>query len=447
MPPESTDATHDPLLRSWVASANIDGTDFPIQNLPHGVFSTMVAGPRGGVAIGDRILDMKAAVEAGLFSGEVLEVAKAAAEPQLNRLMAMGHAAASALRVRLSALLEDGSADQAKARPCLVPMDQARMHVPAHIGGFTDFCTSVPHVSADRPGRPGRPMHPAFKHLPVAYNGRASSIVIDGAPVERPNGQSAQPAGESYFGSCRDMDYEMEFGAFVGRGNELGQPIHIDAAPDHIFGYVIVNDWSARDIQRFESMLGPFLSKSLRTTISPWIVTESAMAPFRTEAHPRSAEDPKTKPYLTSARHDAEGNLSIRLQTFIRTTKMRAAGEAPFCISNSSFLHCYWSLDQMLVHHASNGCNMQSGDLIASGTVSGPKLEESACLWELTGGSVPVKLPNGEERNWIEDGDEIIMKGRCQAPDRISIGFGTCSGKLLPAVSWPSAPAVFEAAE
>ncbi len=431
-------ATHDPARRSWVASANPGDADFPIQNLPHGVFRLGDSAPRGGVAIGDQILDLQAAIAAGLFTGAALAAAEAAAEPTLNRLMEMGPAAASILRARLSDILSD----TAPARPdLLIPMDAVVMQLPAHIGGFTDFCASVPHITQDRPGRPGGPLNPAFKHLPVAYNSRASSIVPSGVPIARPNGQTGMSKdGRVFFSPTRAMDFELEFGAVIGPGTTLGQPIHIDAAPGHIWGYVLVNDWSSRDVQAWESMLGPFLAKTLATTISPWIVTAEAMAPFRIPAPARAPDDPAPLPYLTSPRHEAEGGLSLALSASLRTARMREAGEAATTITRTHFRHAFWSLEQMATHHASNGCNLQSGDILASGTVSGPEPQEAACLWELAGGSAPMTLPNGEVRAWLADGDEIILQGRAEAPGRVSIGFGPCAGQLLPAPAWPAPP-------
>lgn len=430
-------STHDPARRSWVASANEAGADFPIQNLPHGVFSQGDGMPRGGVAIGDQILDLKAAIAADLFTGAALNAAQAAAEPTLNRFMEMGPAAASALRARLSDIL----ADSAEPRPdLLVPISAVTMQLPARISGFTDFCSSVPHIEQDRPGRPGGKLHPAFKHLPVAYNSRASSIVPSGVPIARPNGQTGMSKdGRVFFSPTRAMDFELEFGAVIGPPTTLGQPIHIDDAPGHIWGYVLVNDWSSRDVQAWESMLGPFLAKNLSTTISPWIVTAEAMAPFRTAAPERAADDPRPLPYLTSERHEAEGGLSLALTAYLRTAKMREAGEAPVRITRTHFRHSYWSLEQMTTHHASNGCNLQSGDILASGTVSGPEPDEAACLWELAGGTTPMTLPNGEVRAWLADGDEVILQARAEAPGLVSIGFGDCAGELLPAPAWPDA--------
>ncbi len=440
-------ATHDPAVKSWVASAN-GGGDFPIQNLPHGVFATSPGSDRGGVAIGDQILDLKAALDAGLFDGEAADIARAAAEPTLNRLMAMGNGAAGTLRARLWQMLREGSPDEAAAEACLVPMASAEMKLPARIGAFTDFCTSTFHITPRAP-RPPRKMHEAFKHLPVAYNSRATSLTVDGQPMVRPNGQAKdRAADEIYFGPSRQMDFELELGLYIGGpGNDLGQPVNIDDTAEMIWGYCLVNDWSARDIQFFESMLGPFLSKSVRTTISPWIVTAEAMAPFHTMPFQREADDPRPLPYLTSPAHEKDGCLDLGMYAWLRTAAMRAAGMAPQKITDTNFAYSFWTFPQMVTHHASNGCNLQTADLIASGTVSGPRDEQAACLLELTYGGAAIPLPTGESRVWLEDGDEIILTARAQAPGRTSIGFGTCGAEVTPAPAWPqpkSAQAVAE---
>ena len=433
--------THDPDLNSWVESANDPETDFPLQNLPHGVFRLPGKAPRGGVAIGRMILDIGSALESGLFAGPAAAVAEAAAEPTLNRLMGMGPQSASILRSAMFDLLRAEGARAARARAAsgtiLVPAGEAEMQLPVRVGAFTDFCTSVPHVSVDRPGRPELPINPAFKHLPVGYNSRASTVVASGTAVKRPNGQGQDPeSGQPYFGPSRKMDFEMEFGILVGSGNRWGEPVGIDRAPDQIWGYVLVNDWSARDIQNWETMLGPFLGKSLGTSMSPWVITQEAMAPFAEAAPKREAGDPKPFPYLTSARHEAEGGLNVRLQTHISSARMRADGIPPLCITDSNFRTSFWTMEQMLTHHTSNGCNLGPGDLLASGTVSGPELSEAACMWEITGGNVPLELPNGELRYWLEDGDEIALSGKAEAQGRRSIGFGSCRAVLEPAIDW-----------
>ncbi len=436
-------ATHDPARRSWVESANEPDCDFPIQNLPHGVFCWPGEQPRGGVAIGDAILDMAAAVEAGLFAGIPAEAARAAAEPTLNRLMGMGNGAASALRARISDLLRADHPDAARfagmSERLLVPMDEVEMRLPAAIGAFTDFLTSLYHT--ERGGRqrnPENPLPPAFKHLPVAYNSRASSVRVSGEAVRRPNGQRQRPDGSVHFGPCEGQDFELELGMFVGPGNLLGEPIPLRAAPEHMWGFCLVNDWSARDIQRWESTpLGPFLSKSLSTSVSPWVVTAEALAPFRAPALVRPSGDPAPLPHLHGALDQAEGGFDIDLDAWLLTPRMAEEGAAPARITRTNFLHMYWTLGQMLTHHASNGCNLRPGDLIASGTASGPTDDSRACLSEITRGRDPLALPNGETRLWLEDGDEVIFRGRARRDGHIAIGFGECRGRIDPAPAWP----------
>lgn len=426
------DATHDPALRSWVASANASGTDFPIQNLPFGIFSTASTAPRAGVAIGDAILDLAAAREAGLFEGAAAEAAAAASGPVLNPLMALGNPAATALRARLSALLREGAAPLP-----LVPMAAAEMHLPTAIGAFTDFFTSYDHtLRGGRIARPDNPLPPAFRWLPIAYNSRASSVRVSGEAVRRPLGIRGERGGGANFGPCTALDFELEFATFVGPGNAIGEPIPLGRAPDHLFGFCLLNDWSARDIQRFESMpLGPFLSKSLSTTISPWVVTAAALAPFRCAAAVRPDGDPAPLPHLSDPFDQASGHFDIAMEAWL---KPAGAARAERIVA-TNFRHMYWTLGQMLTHHASNGCNLRPGDLIASGTVSGPEDEERACLWEITLGSNPLRLADGTERMYLEDGDEVAFRARAERPGFIGIGFGECRGTVLPAPQWPEA--------
>ena len=433
-------ATHDAALRSWVPGAQAPGTDFPIQNLPHGVFRRRSGGEawRGGVAIGDMILDIAAAVDAGLFQGIPAEAARAAAEPALNRLMAMGNGAASALRARISRVLAEGSPAAALAARILVPMAEAEMRLPCRVGAFTDFLTSTFHTErGGRRSRPDSPLPPNFKHLPVAYNSRATSVRVSGEGVRRPNGQRQTPNGDVVFGPCVSLDFELEVGLFIGPGNPLGEPVPIGRAPEHIWGYCLLNDWSARDTQRWESFpLGPFLSKSLSTTISPWVVTAEAMAPFAAPAFPRAEGDPQPLPYLSCPRDRAEGLMDIRLEALLSTAAMREAGQAPARITLTNFRNMYWTFAQMVTHHMSNGCNLMPGDLLGSGTASGPTDESRACFSEITEGSKPVTLPNGETRLWLEDGDEIVFRGRAETAGAVPIGFGECRGRIEPAPAW-----------
>jgi fumarylacetoacetase len=435
--------THRATLRSWVHSANDPATDFPIQNLPYGVFQRDGEPPRGGVAIGDRILDLAAALQAGLFHGEAEKAARLAAASSLNGFMASGYARQSALRQRISALLSADSLDRARIGPLgrtlLVPMRDVEMKLPASIGSFTDFLTSIYHTErSGRVTRPDNPIPAPFRYLPIAYNGRATSVRPSGEPVRRPNGQWRTPEGQVKFGPCEQQDFELEVGLFIGRGNALGQPISIEEAPEHIFGFCLVNDWSARDIQRWESALGPFLSKSLSTTISCWVVTAEAMAPFRAPAFARPAGDPQPLPYLQSESDQASGGLDLALDAHLLTPRMRRGGTAPARIARTNFIHMYWTFAQMLTHHMSNGCNLQPGDLLGSGTTSGPLDENRACLSEITGrGAQSFTLPNGETRVWLEDGDEVIFKARAEREGFVPIGFGECRARIEPAPAWP----------
>jgi fumarylacetoacetase len=431
--------THDAKRRSWVAAANSDGADFPIQNLPFGVFSRGGAG-QGGVAIGDRIVDLSAALD--LFSGEALVAAKAASGPTLNGLMALGNAPASALRARLSDLLREGGPDDLRriADTALVQMAAVDMLLPARTGAFTDFLTSSYHTErGGRASRPDSPLPPCFKYLPVAYNSRASSLRASGAAITRPNGQWKHPDGEVRFGPSAALDFELEVGLFIGPGNPVGTPVPMSQVQDRMFGYCLLNDWSARDIQAWESALGPFLSKSLSTSISPWVVTAEALAPFRAPAFPRAADDPAPLPYLTDAQDQAAGHFDIVLEAFIRTPKMHAAGALASRVALTNFQHNYWTFAQMATHHMSNGCNLEPGDLLGSGTASGPTDDSRACLSEATErGKVPLTLDSGETRAWLLDGDEVIFTGRASRDGFVSIGFGTCAGRINPAPAWPA---------
>ncbi|HSV54612.1 MAG TPA: fumarylacetoacetase [Burkholderiaceae bacterium] len=436
---ESTQAmtheTHRPDLKSWVLSANQAGSDFPIQNLPHGVFRRRGSGEafRGGVAIGEMILDMPAACTAGAFHGAASDAAEMAAASTLNGLMAMGPAAWSALRLRLSQLLRTGAPEAQKLAACLVAQSEAEYAVPAQIGDYTDFFTSYHHMmNAGRIFQPDKAELPNFKWLPIAYHGRASSVEISGTNFRRPLGQSKPPsADQPMFGPTRRLDYEMELGFFVGPGNARGESIAIDDADDHIFGVCLLNDWSARDVQAWESMpLGPFLAKNFITSISPWIVTLEALRPYRC-ALPREAGDPPTLAHLQASSERAEGGLDIQLEVRLQTA---ASGGTQMPLSRSSARHGYWSMAQMLTHHAEGGCNLRPGDLMGTGTQSGPTAGEEGCLLELSaGGRTPVLLANGETRSFLEDGDTVILRGWCERAGYARIGFGECRGTVLPA--------------
>ncbi|MDD0816767.1 fumarylacetoacetase [Curvibacter sp. HBC28] len=430
--------THHPALRSWLASAQTPGGDFPIQNLPFAVFRRQGSDEafRGGVALGDQIVDLAALARTGLVTGEAAAALQAGAQDRLNALMALGPTAWSALRLALSRLLREGAAGADTVATCLVPQAQAEFTVPARIGDYTDFYTSVHHATnIGKQFRPDNPLLPNYKWVPIGYHGRASSIGVSGQRFHRPVGQTLPPgATEPVFGPCRRLDIELELGVFLGQGNELGEPIAMDDAEQHVFGLCLLNDWSARDIQAWEYQpLGPFLSKNFATTISPWIVTLDALAPYRT-GFERPAGDPQPLAYLDSAANRQEGAFDIQLDVGLQTPAMRSAGLAPASICRTSYRHAYWTLAQMVTHHTVNGCNLQPGDLLGSGTLSGPTLDQAGALIELTqGGKQPVTLPQGEQRVYLEDGDSVVLRGWCEKAGAARIGFGACEGSILPA--------------
>ena len=416
------DETHDPRLRSWVASANRPDADFPIQNLPFGIFRRRGSNdkPRGGVAIGERILDLAALkIDTG---------------PTLNGLAATGRAELRKLRRTLSLALST-RAGQKKLERWLVPMAKAELFLPVAIGDYTDFYTSIFHATnVGRLFRPDNPLMPNFKWVPIAYHGRASSVVVSGTPVRRPRGQTKAPdAPAPAFGPSRRLDYEVELGFIVGRGNALGKEIPLKKAEDHLFGVVLLNDWSARDIQAWEYQpLGPFLGKSFATTISPWVVTLDALEPYRAPAFRRAPGDPPPLAYLASGADEREGMFSIEVEMSLRSNAMRAAKLPPARLSRGNYASSYWTPAQLVAHHTSNGCNLRAGDLLGSGTISGPGRDSLGALLELTsGGREPVQLPNGESRTFIEDGDELILKGRCERPGHAGLGFGAASGRIV----------------
>jgi fumarylacetoacetase len=428
--------THDPALRSWVEPANAAGSDFPIQNLPFGVFrrrGTSEAG-RVGVAIGDAILDVAACLDAGLFTGEAREVAAACRVPALNALMALDASATRALREAVSRLLRiggDARAERARAS-LLVPMVEAELQLPAHVGDYTDFYASVHHATnVGRMFRPDNPLLPNYKWVPIGYHGRASSLVVSGTPVVRPRGQIKPPSADApHVDRTQSLDYELEVGAFIRRGNPLGTPVPLARAEEHLFGICLVNDWSARDIQSWEYQpLGPFLGKSFATTVSPWVVTMEALEPFRVPGPVRPAGDPPLLDYLRDDGDRARGGIALTLEVQLRTARMRERGAPPACVSRVSFTAMYWTFAQMLAHHTSNGCNLRPGDLIASGTVSGETPDSRGCLLERTWrGQEPLELPGGEVRRFLEDGDEVILRGVCEREGAARIGLGACSG-------------------
>jgi fumarylacetoacetase len=437
------DETHRPELGSWVVAANDPATDFPVQNLPFGVFSRPEGerAPRCGIAIGDSIVDVSAAAELGLFGETELPAALACAEPGLNTLMAMGGNVVRALRAAASRLLRDdtdeGKRAMARAREILVPMRDAAMHLPAEIGDYTDFYASLHHATnVGSMFRPDNPLLPNYKWVPIGYHGRSSSIVVSGTPVRRPTGQTRNdPAGPVSVGPSTRLDYELELGAFVGPGNAMGETIPMHEAESHLFGLCLVNDWSARDIQSWEYQpLGPFLAKNFATTVSPWVVTLDALAPFRASPAVRPVGDPAPLAYLSADDDRASGAFDITLEVRLSSASMRASGAAPMLVSRGRFVEMYWTVAQLLTHHASNGCPMRAGDLIASGTVSGATPDSRGCLLERTWrGTEPLALPTGEQRRFLEDGDEVTLRGWCERDGARRIGFGECRGVVTPA--------------
>jgi fumarylacetoacetase len=429
--------THDPNLRSWVESANDPNTDFPIQNLPFCSFrhTSIDFGSRIGVRIGDSIIDLEE-----LNGRNPSDWWLASQRPwNLDNLRRLAPEASQKIREYLSlGLREDAPAELRDELQRVILSAADVFYFPAFaIGDYTDFYCSIYHATnVGSMFRPDNPLMPNYKWVPIGYHGRASSIVISGTDIKRPNGQNrSEQEKPPIFAPCRNLDYEMELGFFVGRGNELGQPIPLSEAEDHIFGVCLVNDWSARDIQAWEYQpLGPFLAKNFATTISPYVVTMEALAPFRTRAFERDPSDPQPLEYLSDDQNQKYGGLDINLEVYIQTEKMRNENIAPHLLSRSNSKDLYWTIGQMLTHHASNGCNLQTGDLMATGTVSGKEKSERGCLLELTWrGTEPLTLPSGEQRRFLEDGDEITMKGFCEREGFRRIGLGECRGRILPA--------------
>ena len=434
----SIDATHDPSLTSWVDSANRPECDFPLQNLPFAVFRRAGSGEplRCGVGIGDAVLDLTALGAAAPRSGPAAEALAACAAPALNGLMALGPAAALALRRTLSELLRSGSPHAAALASALVPQAGAEFAVPAHIGDYTDFYTSIHHATAvGRLFRPDQPLLPNYKWVPIAYHGRASSIGVSGQQVRRPHGQLMPRGAERpHLAPSERLDYELELGVLIGSGNALGEPIALEHAERHVFGLCLLNDWSARDVQAWEYQpLGPFLAKNFATTVSPWVVTLEALAPFRAPWQ-RPAADPAPLPYLDGVALRAAGALDISLSVALETARMRERSAPPVQLSQSNFRDSYWSLAQMVTHHTVNGCNLAPGDLLGTGTQSGPQPHEAGSLLELTGGGKqPVVLPDGETRTFLADGDRVILRAWCERTGLRRIGFGEAAGTVCPA--------------
>jgi fumarylacetoacetase len=435
-------ATHDPALKSWVAAANRPGGDFPIQNLPFALFRR--AGTpeafRGGVAIGDEILDLRALHELRHVSGSPADALIACTEPGLNAFMALGADAWSALRAVLSRLLREDAKEAPELRGALVAQADAEFAVPAKIGDYTDFYASIYHATTvGGLFRPDNPLLPNYKWVPIAYHGRAGSIRVSGQEFRRPWGQ-VKPAGAQSpeLAPTRQLDYELEVGVFIGTANALGHPVSIDRAEQHVFGLCLLNDWSARDVQAWEYQpLGPFLAKNFATTLSPWIVTLEALAPYRT-SWSRPAGDPQPLAYLDSPQLRQSGAIDMHLEAYIDTARMRAAGTPSHRLSHSNFRHSYWTVAQMVAHHTVNGCNLEAGDLLGSGTQSGPAADEAGSLLELTvGGKQPLTLDRGETRAFLADGDRVTLRGWCEKPGYARVGCGEAAGTVLPAIQHP----------
>ncbi len=427
------DETHDPTLKSWVDSAN-GHPEFPVQNLPFCAFEAGDGAVHTGVGIGDEVLDLVSLLEAGLLAGSGEEALRAAAGPNLNSLMALGPAASTELRHALSRLLS--GRESAGVRACLVSQSHVRFALPAMVRDYTDFYTSIHHATnIGRLFRPDNPLLPNYKWVPIGYHGRASSIVVSGSPIRRPVGQLKSGDEEiPVVAPCRRLDHELEIGVYVGAANDLGEAISIEEAEDHAFGLCLLNDWSARDIQAWEYQpLGPFLAKSFATTVSPWIVTMEALAPFRV-AWSRSAGDPQPLSYLDSQANRDSGAVDMNLEVLIETELMRADGQLPARLSRSNFTDAYCTLAQLITHHTVNGCNLSAGDLLGSGTMSGEEPGSEGALIEMTkGGAEPVELPTGEMRSFLDDGDRIILRAGCERDGSARIGFGEASGLILPA--------------
>jgi fumarylacetoacetase len=432
------DETHDPRRETWVTSAR-GHAEFPIQNLPFGIFSPVGEAPRGGIAIGDMIFDLKVGLEAGLFLGQAAHAAEAGAGATLNPLMALGSAPRAALRKRLSALFSADNPERAKvealAARLLHNAADCTMQLPAAIGSYTDFFAGIHHARNGGMRRdPNNPLSPNYKYVPVAYHSRASSVRPSGVPIRRPSGQRKSPNEDApSYGPSRKLDYELELAVWIGSGNALGEPIPIGKAGDQVFGLGLFNDWSARDIQQWESQpLGPFLGKSFGSTISPWIITTEALAPFRVVQPARPAGDPRPLPHLWDDTDQRQGAFDITLEAFLMTEGLRAKGLPPHRMSASNTTDLYWTVAQMIAHHACNGCNLAPGDLFGSGTISGPTPEGYGSLMELSNdGTRTITLASGETRTFVENGDEVIFRAHCRKAGCAPFGFGECRARIV----------------
>ncbi|WP_296251136.1 fumarylacetoacetase [Pseudomonas sp. UBA4194] len=425
-------------LSSWVASAN-GHRDFPLQNLPLGIFSRQGEGRRVAVAIGNQLLDLQALVARGLLEGPARAAVQATLGGELNGLFELGRGPRVALRERLLELLVEGAAQQSMVSECLLDSAECTLHLPARVNDYTDFYVGIEHATrVGRLFRPDSPLLANYKHVPIGYHGRASTLRPSGTAVQRPQGQTL-PAGhvEPVFGPCQRLDFELELGVWIGQGNPLGQPVPIAEAGEHVAGLCLLNDWSARDIQAWEYQpLGPFLSKSFITTLSPWVVTMEALAPFRCAQPERPAGDPPPMAYLWNPGDQALGALNIELEVLILTQAMVAQGLPAHRLACSNSLSMYWTIAQMVAHHSVNGCQLQAGDLFGTGTLSGAGPDQLGSLLEMTeGGRHPLRLPSGESRTFLEDGDEIILRASCHRDGHVSIGFGECRGQVVAARS------------
>ncbi|WP_282113975.1 MULTISPECIES: fumarylacetoacetase [Pseudoalteromonas] len=429
--------THDINLTSWVESANVDNCDFPIQNLPFAEFRRKGSDEafRGGVAIGDQVIDLAKLSKLNVLTGDAKTAADAASEATLNTFMGLGGQYWSALRLALSKALRAGSEHQQALSDTLVVQSDIEFSLPCRIGDYTDFYTSIYHATAvGSLFRPDNPLLPNYKWVPIGYHGRSSSIDVSGQTFHRPKGQTKAPDAEvPSFGPCKRLDYELELGIYLGKGNALGDAIAIENAENHVFGFCVFNDWSARDLQAWEYQpLGPFLAKNFASTVSPWIVTTEALAPYRT-SWTRDENDPQPMDYLESKANRDQGAFDIQMDVKIQTQKMRSEGHNPTRVSTSSFKHSYWTVAQMVTHHTVNGCNFMPGDMLGSGTQSGPTHEEAGSLLELSrGGKEKITLSNGEQRSFLEDGDNVIMRGWCEKEGYARIGFGSVESTVLP---------------
>lgn len=439
--PSLIDHTHDAQLQSWVLSANAHDTDFPLQNLPLAIFRRTGCGERWrpGAAIGDQVVDLLALRDADLLPQAAAHALAGTENGTLNALMARGKTARVALRQALSAGLVAGAAQQAQWAPHLLAQAEVEYALPAHIGDYTDFYIGIHHATAvGRLFRPDQPLLPNYQWVPIGYHGRASSIVVSGQPVRRPLGQTKGPdEAVPQLRPSQRLDYELELGVFTSQANALGSPVPMDQAEDHIFGVSLFNDWSARDVQAWEYQpLGPFLSKNFASTLGPWVVTLEALEPFRIP-FARAEGDPQPLPYLDSADMRARGGLDLQLEVWLQTAAMRDQGQAHVRLMQSNFRHAYWSLVQLIAHHTINGCNLQPGDLLGSGTQSGPEAGQGGSLLELSqGGKQPLTLPNGELRSFLQDGDSVQLRAYGERPGFRRIGLGSCEGQILPAITF-----------